>query len=60
MSDRHESSTTMRYIDDLSTLNNLNFENKKLYSLEKMPGYKKSLKHRDAGLERTINIYSIK
>ncbi|MBT5858186.1 MAG: hypothetical protein HOH84_07700 [Flavobacteriaceae bacterium] len=33
---------------------------KKLYSLEKMPGYKKSLKHRDAGLERTFNIYSIK
>jgi len=33
---------------------------KKLYSLEKMPGYKKALIHRNAGLKRTVNIFSTK
>tara|TARA_B100001250_G_scaffold89270_1_gene74020 strand:+ start:134 stop:958 length:825 start_codon:yes stop_codon:yes gene_type:complete len=32
----------------------------KLFSLEKMPGYKRALNHRNAGLKRTVNIFSVK
>ena len=32
----------------------------KLFSLQKMPGYKKALIHRNAGLKRTVNIFSLK
>tara|TARA_B110000459_G_scaffold138685_1_gene151294 strand:- start:3350 stop:4174 length:825 start_codon:yes stop_codon:yes gene_type:complete len=31
-----------------------------MLDLEKMPGYKEALKHRDAGLKKTFNIYSTK
>jgi hypothetical protein len=32
----------------------------KMLDLEKMPGYSKALEHRDAGLERTYNLYATK
>ena len=31
-----------------------------MLDLEKMPGYKEALKHRDAGLKKTFNLYSTK
>ena len=31
-----------------------------MFALERMPGYKASLNHRDAGLKKTVNIYSTK
>ena len=32
----------------------------KMLDLEKMPGYSKALEHRDAGLEKTYNLYATK
>ena len=32
----------------------------KMLDLEKMPGYSQALEHRDAGLEKTYNLYATK